>query len=271
MKGSTKFDVLDLEAGPSSADMAALQYFLNMNAPAVRGPVYSVTDLGELAARLGSIVTFDRRGDVVWLDDFESGVGKWLPVTSGVGAGVVVSNSYARNGLYSCELTAGTTMAQVATIQRVLPYPVLSRMGFECSFAFDSNLAEIYLTFDMFDGASQHIAEVRYDYVNKKLQYRDSDNNWQDIATSLDLRQSYYPFWVWKLVVDFANEEYVRLVLNETEHKLDGIAYRKTAAGTIASLRPSITNRGAAAANAVVYVDDVIITQNEPENIGCGG
>jgi len=39
--------------------------------------VYQMTDLGELAVRLGSIVTHDRRGDVIFLEDFEEGMGRW--------------------------------------------------------------------------------------------------------------------------------------------------------------------------------------------------
>ena len=50
--------------------------------------VFPVTDLGELAARLGSIVSHDRRGDVIWLDGFEDGLDKWQPTTSGSGAAV---------------------------------------------------------------------------------------------------------------------------------------------------------------------------------------
>ena len=45
-----------------------------------QGPVstvHSIQDLGELAVRLGSIVTFDRRGNVLWLDGFDSGIGAW--------------------------------------------------------------------------------------------------------------------------------------------------------------------------------------------------
>ena len=40
--------------------------------------VYTLQDLAELAARLGSIDVFDRRGNVLLLDDFESGIKKWL-------------------------------------------------------------------------------------------------------------------------------------------------------------------------------------------------
>jgi len=47
--------------------------------------IYSLHDMGELAVRLGSIVSFDRRGDVIFSDSFQNGLGKVY--ASGVGAG----------------------------------------------------------------------------------------------------------------------------------------------------------------------------------------
>ena len=39
---------------------------------------YGLTDLGELAVRLGSPVSFDRRGDVVMMETFEDGLDAWV-------------------------------------------------------------------------------------------------------------------------------------------------------------------------------------------------
>ncbi len=43
------------------------RYYQNMHARPKRAGVHSVTDLGELAARLDSLDVYDRRGDVVWM------------------------------------------------------------------------------------------------------------------------------------------------------------------------------------------------------------
>lgn len=221
--------------------------------------------LGELAACLGPAKRFDRRGQVIWLDGFEAGVFKWVALASGFGAAVDADPNYARTGGYSCKLTGGSDSGRSMSILRILPYPVLSRMGFECSWAFDSDLDRLSLAGKMFDGTNQHTPTVRYDYVNKKLQYLDENNAWVDIVISLDLYRPQYPFWTWKLVVDFENEKYARLLVNETAHDLSNIAYYKTASALTSQLQVEIYNYSTAGNNAIVYVDDVIITQKEPE------
>ncbi|GAI49683.1 unnamed protein product, partial [marine sediment metagenome] len=52
---------------------------------AVKEVAGTLADMGELAARLSSIVEYDRRGDVVYLDDFEEPVLKWSPLAAGAG------------------------------------------------------------------------------------------------------------------------------------------------------------------------------------------
>ena len=101
---------------------------------AVKKTVSGLADLGELAVRLGSIITFDRRGDIVWFDDFEGDVFKWERDPSGVDAAIIVSPEAARNGAFSAKLTTGNLADDHATILHHLPYPVTSRVGFEISF-----------------------------------------------------------------------------------------------------------------------------------------
>ena len=220
--------------------------------------------LFELAARLGAISTFDRHGWVIWTDDFEGGAFKWIAGVSGTGAGVALDGDFARHGSWSAKLTAGSDSASLAAIVRVMPFPLLGRMGFEHSWAADSDLSTLQLAADVHDGVDRHRARVRYDYPNEKLQYLDASNAWVDIAASVDLIRSDYPFWTWKLVVDFGQEEYVRLIVNDAYYDLAGLAYYKAASALIGQVELGITNVATSGNNGVVYVDDVIVTRNEP-------
>ena len=71
---------------------------------------YQVTDLGELAVRLGSPISHDRRGDVIWWDDFECTLNKWQTVANGAGSSVALSDARARNGRYSALLISGSAV-----------------------------------------------------------------------------------------------------------------------------------------------------------------
>jgi len=79
--------------------------------------IYRLTDMGELAARLGSINTYDRRGDVIFLDSFESGLTAWSPSSACTGSDLVQSAKHARSGGFSAKFVCGsdgTRQAQLA-------------------------------------------------------------------------------------------------------------------------------------------------------------
>ena len=75
----------------------------------------STIGLAELAARLGSPTTYERRGALIFADIFDSGLSKWNTDTSGAGASVALTALYASVGKYSAMLTAGSTLQKTAT------------------------------------------------------------------------------------------------------------------------------------------------------------
>lgn len=228
------------------------------------GAVSALADLGELAVRLGSIVSFDRRGDVVWLGGFEDGLARWYTSTAGTGAAVALSPARARSGGYSVLLTGGSDGNRSAGIYYTGPYIVLGKLGVECSFCFDSHLDTLKFALEVYDGSTFYQAVLKYDYTNLKLQYLDADNDYQDLATSLNLYQILQPFNTWKLVCDVESGEYMRVILNETEYDCSGIEIKSAASGAVPHLALWVVNNSTAGWNAEVHVDDVIVTQNEP-------
>ncbi len=250
--------------------LAALQYNLFMVAGKKRGQVFSVTDLGELAARLGSIDTFDRRGDVVWLDDFEDGVLMWEAVLAGVGAAVASDVTRSRSGGKSCKLTTGSTGIYTVEIKHCEPILELSRIGLEVHITTHASVV-IYLTLDVYDGTDIVRGQIAYDATTNRLYYQNSSGAMVQLATGVNLYVSDYQFHAFKLVVDTAGEKYERLVVNDTEYDLSAYALRKAADATWSHVEVRLTVVGNNAGNYSVYGDDVIMTQNESANEGVGG
>lgn len=231
------------------------------------GPVYTSTDIAELAARLGSIVTFDRRGNVIWFDDFESGIAKWTQDIVHVGGSIEWSADRARNGAYSAKLvTAPAPDSQVGIIVQ-MAYPVLSRLGYEFSFNVDQYTQEIAFDTSLYDGTWRHRSTIEWREADKKFYFYD-DTGYHALEPAVDILQGLLLFHTVKMVIDYNAEKYVRLVFDNITYDLSGKAYAKSASafGPELDVATYIMCRDTGATTA--YTDDVIVTQNEPANPG---
>jgi hypothetical protein len=231
---------------------------------APKSTVYAVPDMGELAARLGSPVTFDRRGDLIWFDDFESGIDKWSCAGNGSNYSADWSAAAARSGAFSIRLRPGDSVGNLMNMQRHLPYPKLSKLGLEWSFTYDANLQFHTCTFAAYDGTNVKDGRLSYETSGGLWKYMDSAAAWQNMATGVTLYSALDCFHTVKLVIDFENSEYVRAILNSVEYDLANIAIRTAASSLYPHIVVTIVTYNGAGGTQQNYVDDVIITQNEP-------
>jgi len=226
--------------------------------------VFGNIDNNELAARLGSLSLFDRRGDTFWYDDFESANLIWQTFVYGASSAVALDNTYALSGAQCVKMTVGTSASSVAIIYRTLSYPSKSKLGLEMAFTNEDNIDYVVMGINLYDGAYKHAAEIRYVPSTSELKYQDSDGNFQTFATITGLKDDLAMFNIWKLVADFESEKYTRFILNDTTYDLSSYAYRKTANVTAKYLYIFIqllSNTGSASS---IRVDNAIVTQNEP-------
>lgn len=229
-----------------------------------RQTIHQLTDLGELAARLGSPITFDRRGDVVFWDDFECGLAKWIANNAGTGAAVALDTGFARSGENSVRLTAGSTSTMRAGILHYEPFPVLSRIGFEIHVHMPFGNGAFEWNVQLADGAAKLNAGVRYDDATNQLQYRDTLNNWVTFATGVDMLGGQRAFHAGKLVIDFDTREYVRFIADAVTYDLSGIDPQSFASPEAPHMLVGASWFDDAGTNDYALVDDAIITQNEP-------
>jgi len=224
--------------------------------------IVGLSDMGELAARLGSIVTFDRRGNVVFLEDFEIGTVRWS--TEGpVGALMGWSSNYARSGSFSYRIQTGATSGTNTYIVRKSGRPRLSTIGVEFSHTGGSNWWRLRLRVVLFDGTNYIDAHVYYDNTDGKLYLYDSSGVYTVIGTYQ--KPAYNgEFFTMKLVADFEAAKYKRLIANNQEIDLSAIAMYQHASTEAPALWTYIGLSPKLASAADVYIDDVIITQNEP-------
>jgi hypothetical protein len=225
---------------------------------------FRLDDLAEAVVRLGSIVSFDRLGDVLFLEGFEDGINRWRTKGSGVGSSVVHSDITSRNGKYCMQLTAGSTLDCYRRATCYIPYPVLSNFGLEMSISLFPECNYILFKLKIYDGANYYLAMIKYDVVNSALYYLPEVGAYVEIKNSYDVYLESNLFSNFKLVVDFVNKKYKRLIVNNRVYSLEGISLYNRVDTTIAHIEGIIELNGILGENGIINVDDVIITQNEP-------
>lgn len=227
--------------------------------------IYTIEDLGELAARLSSIVTFDRRGNVICLEDFNGNLAKLytyeaIPAHPST---IIISSEKAISGAFSCKITTDVYENDGLNINIALPYPVLSKMGHECCWMRDDNLKELYMGLGLNDGTVDYFGYLRWNKATGIWKYFTTGAAW--VALTPTASYGTTMFNRTKVVADFVSKEFCRLIANEHTYDLTGLLLYSSARVASPNLWTyfKATNDDGGN-NCVTYLDDIIATQNEP-------
>jgi hypothetical protein len=216
--------------------------------------------LAELAARLGSIDTFDRRGNVLWMDDFENGIEEWIADN---GSNFAWSSSRHRTGGFCAKMWTASITDSHNTMGTYIPFSVISKMGFEFSFIRDENLKVIYLEIWFLSGSTRTDVEVRWTAATQTWAYWGADELWHDLSPTMNFFED-FPVHIVKLVADFVNSKYVRLIADNVVYDMTNVgAYNAATSVGPYVVTPYIRIENNPDVSTTVYVDDVIVTQNE--------
>ena len=225
---------------------------------------FILEDMAELAARLGSPVVYDRRGQVAWFDHFAAGLSGW--VTNGVGTGWAVE-TVAESTLFpgfAIKLTAGSTSSRYAAILKSFSSPDVGRSGVEVAVSFLSEFDKIDLMLEQFTGTTWIYGRIRIDRANNVIQYRDSSGTYQTILAlptpdTIDVAYQYA-----KLVIDWNLNEYVRFLYNQSEYDLSGIPLYQEANASAPVQGMTFQFFSRSGENDVCQIGSVVLTVGEP-------
>lgn len=225
--------------------------------------LHRVDDMAELAARLGSIVSFVRSGSVMYMETFEGGLGAWDQNTTGTNAEVALCNDRVFSGNVAVYLKSGTGATPYANIAKLFPSPVASRVGLASYFSVVSGgkSFEIYLTTG--DGVTTWYYRIRYDHSTGKLAYWTPTNTWTDFATHGVLYESANNYHTFKLVADFVTHKYVRFYLDGKEYSLADKVPEQATVNVGPYVFVILRARGDGSTHTELYLDNVVLTYDE--------
>jgi len=229
--------------------------------------VYSIHDEAEQAARLWSPNTFDRLGDTLFMDGFEGSLNKWRITLSGAGAQAYISNEKARNGGFSCHLIGGSDLNRQAEITHEQAYPVLSNLGFEMSFLQAGTIEYIYCNIYAHTWTQQF--HWFWAYLDNGVFTLSVRNGFLPVVIHTFPGQIYCNaagtlFHTVKMGVNPNTGAYRYLIFDDLRFNLAAYTAWITAAAGNPYLYMDITMRSRSGNNDEVFIDDVIITHNEP-------
>jgi hypothetical protein len=221
--------------------------------------------LAELAVRLGSFSTFERRGEILWHDSFEDGLIHWATAVTGAGGSVSLDTTDSKTGKQCVKLAGGTSIGSTAGITRTEILPnVTARIGAEFSFrdlVHGEGPLEFFVLVD--DGTTLYEFIIKWDADYTSLYLWNADE-WQILDDSNNLNSVGRSWSSIKLVIDQTTMKYLRLYANHKEY--DVSAYSPSESGDVHSPAVTITIRMTTSTinNETTLVDRVIITTNEP-------
>lgn len=224
----------------------------------------TLSDMAELAARLGSIVTYDRRGDVIDLDDFESTLLRWNQVDDGAGSYAILDNTSVKSGSQSVRLHIIDTGMAFVRIERGISLRGSDKLGLELSFSSLTDTADIRGGVVYYDGSYSNTAAWRLLPAAEEVQvYDHTVSDWVKIADTGTFLLSNFAFYTVKIVFDITTKKYVRLMISADEYGIADYTLYQVALVSAIYVKPYVQLSRVSAGAADVWVDDIILTQNE--------
>jgi hypothetical protein len=224
---------------------------------------YALGDMAELAARLGSIDTFERGGEVIFLSDFGDGLAAVETIATGTGGEVYPIVGQGLTKPISLILKTGNGEHDLAGIYKYFHYPVLGGVGTEISFRPASGLQELIAFVWLYDGAHFIDGEVRYNHEDGTIQVWKADATWVTIGTPGVQAEDLALYCTLKFTLDTVSGKYARVLFN---------SYRYPAGDYSPPVTPDLSDPQMSArvyaitgeeASVEVQIANFIVTQNE--------
>jgi len=216
----------------------------------------------ELAARLGSLAAYERRGQVVVTDSFEYGLGVW-EVVADAGYTFELDPVDFIHGGYSVHLNTHTADDDACNFIREyggVPANVGVGVAFWARFVTPGK--HFLFGLNLKDGSESHTGVIKGTVSDKKLWYFNSGGTYTEFGTWVPNPDPYQRFRFFKVAVDTDEDEYLYAVVDGQQYDLRGNACWNPGSNQY-NFQASFQIIGGAADPAEAYIDSFVLTTKE--------
>lgn len=225
---------------------------------------FSLQDMGELAVRLGSIDTFDRRGDVIYIDDFRHGVTNWQASLPGTAAKMELSVRSSFQSPYCIRLLNSLETTRVLSMSRVLALNLNGNLGIEICFKGTAYFDTFYSQFIVGTTAKVITTKIRLNTLTKQVEAYDSSAGFTYANIDLPATYPITTLHFMKYVFSPSTGKYIRLMYDDIEVDISDIAYKVAAGGSSPTSIIGVEMLGNSVVASDIDMLHYIITSNEP-------
>ena len=221
-------------------------------------------DLAELAVRLGALPSYDRRGDVVYWNDFAAGLGI---LTADTAAGSLAQRLGNVHGIFSgvsLEMQSWDIEDDYAFVQFTVVLLETKTLGLEVLYTWGHLPKSVRLNIEVTVAGTRFLYYVDVLLATGEVLVYNALGAWElagvfgGISGNTEWLQSA------KLVVDLGNLRYARITLNGQTCLLTAYAPYQFSYGGNNAVVAEMRIRATALDYAEAYLAGVILTQNEP-------
>ena len=222
-----------------------------------------IGDLAELAARLNSIHSYDRRGTVVWTTDFRHGLQGATCGVSDAECSYNISAERSHFGGYSLKMDPSDEEGSYVEWGNVVQFIESGHIGLEALVSVGADPDAVRLKMLYFDGTTQTRAELNYDTASGDWTVRTGAATWATVLSGFKMQADAMAWYSIKLVIDPAEAKYVRMQVAKESEDISAHSIYTLASSNLGQLNCRVMAYGDATKHAPIWVDGVIVTQNE--------
>lgn len=227
----------------------------------------TLADMADLAVRLGSIVEYDRRGDVIFLDDYESPVPKFYKATVAAHS-AELNSDYARSGAQCLRFLTDGGAADTAAARYWIAPLIKGKHGIKISLSFVdmyTHRSRYHIFTHIEDGSYWYYIGIRIIPKDRTIEYINSAGNWEIFETSfIFATQHAEEFHNIKFVFDLDNGIYQRLLIDTLTWDLSSLSCKKVESVATPFNQVTFEFKDLVGHVFNIYQDDFVYTINEP-------